>query len=161
MLPEDKTGLLQAFLGGLPGPAAGRLAMAVETDRLMDGHGLPHEAILEGLRPALRREHYDRRPTPLRLFCRPFQDLLTCHPRKVKQKAAIARGSLVPVWNWISLTLVPDAAQAYVNETKEQVLDAAAGRRNRACREFWPVAAEAISQALSTEAGRWRRRKPR
>ena len=25
--------------------------MAVETDRLMDGHALPHDAILEGLRP--------------------------------------------------------------------------------------------------------------
>jgi hypothetical protein len=97
MALEDKTGLLKAFLGGLPGPAAGRLALAVEVDRLMDGQGLPHEAILEGLRPALRREHLDRRPTPLRLFCRPFQDLLTCQPRKTKQKAAIARGSLVPV----------------------------------------------------------------
>ena len=47
---------------------------------------------------SLRREHDDRTPTPLRLFCRPFQDLLTCEPRKAKQKAAIARGSLVPVW---------------------------------------------------------------
>ena len=52
--------------------------MAVEVDRLMDGHVLPHDDILEGLRPILRREHYDRTPTPLRLFCRPFQDLLTC-----------------------------------------------------------------------------------
>src|ERR1700761_6276719 len=122
MLPDDKTGLLKAFLGGLPGPAAGRLALAVETDRLMDGHALPHETILEGLRPALRREHFDRRPTPLRLFCRPFQDLLTSQPRKTKQKASIARGSLVPVWNWIALTLIPDETQVYINETKAEVL---------------------------------------
>ena len=81
MSQQDRTGLLKAFLGGLPGAAAGRLAMAVEMDRLMDGHVLPHDAILEGLRPVLRREHYDRTPTPLRLFCRPFQDLLTCVPR--------------------------------------------------------------------------------
>jgi hypothetical protein len=159
MFPDDKTGLLKAFLGGLPGPAAGRLAMAVETDRLMDGHGLPHEAILEGLRPALRREHHDRRPTPLRLFCRPFQDLLTCQPRKVKQKAAIARGSLVPVWNWISLTLIPDAALAYINDTKicvvKQRLDEAIARSA----QFWPIAADAISGALSTEAGRQKAQK--
>jgi hypothetical protein len=154
MLPDDKTGLLKAFLGGLPGPAAGRLAQAVEADRLMDGHALPHEAILEGLRPVLRREHYDRRPTPLRLFCRPFQDLLTCQPRKVKQKAAIARGTLVPLWNWVSLTLIPNEAQAYVNDTKlnvlKQKLDDAIARAAR----FWPIAAEAISNALSSEAGR-------
>ncbi len=154
MLPDDKTGLLKAFLGGLPGPAAGRLAMAVETDRLMDGHGLPHEAILEGLRPALRREHHDRRPTPLRLFCRPFQDLLTCQPRKVKQKAAIARGSLVPVWNWVSLTLVPEATLAYVHDTKVHVLKQRLDGAIARAAEFWPIAAEAISRALSTEAGR-------
>ncbi len=154
MLPDDKTGLLKAFLGGLPGPTAGRLAMAVETDRLMDGHALPHEDILEGLRPVLRREHYDRRPTPLRLFCRPFQDLLTCQPRKVKQKAVIARGTLVPVWNWVSLTLIPDAAQAYVNDTKVEVLKERLDGAIARAAQFWPVAAEAISKALSTEAGR-------
>ena len=102
MSPQERTGLLKAFLGGLPGVAAGRLAMAVEVDRLLDGHGLPHEDILTGLRPILRRDHYDRTPTPLRLFCRPFQDLLTCQPRMTKQKASIARTTLVPAWNWIS-----------------------------------------------------------
>jgi hypothetical protein len=154
MLPDDKTGLLKSFLGGLPGPAAGRLAMAVETDRLMDGHGLPHETILEGLRPTLRAEHQDRRPTPLRLFCRPFQDLLTCHPRKAKQKAAIARGSLVPVWNWVSLVLIPDEAQNFVNDTRIQVLKQRLDGAIDCAAKFWPVAAEAIKKALSTEAGR-------
>lgn len=154
MLPEDKTGLLKAFLGGLQGQAAGRLAMAVETDRLMDGHSLPHEAILEGLRPALRREHHDRRPTPLRLFCRPFQDLLTCQPRKVKQKAAIARGSLVPVWNWVSTILIPDAAQTYIAETRLQVLKQRLDGAVASAARFWPLAAEAIKKALATEAGR-------
>jgi hypothetical protein len=154
MLPESKTVLLKAFLGGLPGPAAGRLAAAVEVDRLMDGRGLPHEAILEGLRPTLRRENYDRRPTPLRLFCRPFQDLLTCHPRKAKQKAAIARGSLVPVWNWVSQELIPEAAYAFVKNTKICVLNQRLNDAIAYGAEFWPIAAEAISQALSTEIGR-------
>jgi hypothetical protein len=154
MLPESKTGLLKAFLGGLPVPAAGRLAMAVEMDRLMDGRSLPHEAILEGLRPALRRENFDRRPTPLRLFCRPFQDLLTCHPRKVKQKAAIARGSLVPVWNWVSQTLVRDAAYAFVKYTKICVLNQRLDSAIACSAEFWPIAAQAINRALSTEVGR-------
>lgn len=128
--------------------------MAVETDLLMDGHNLPHEAILEGLRPALQREHYDRRPTPLRLFCRPFQDLLTCQPRKVKQKAAIARGSLVPVWNWVSLTLIPDSAHAYVNDAKSHVLKQRLEGAIARAAEFWPIAADAIRKALSTEGGR-------
>jgi hypothetical protein len=154
MLSGDKTGLLKAFLGNLPGPAAARLAMAVEVDRLLDGHALPHQDILDGLRPVLRRDHYERAPTPLRLFCRPFQDLLTCHPRKTKQKGVIARGSLVPVWNWISQSLLPGEANAYVKDTKAHVLnhrlDAAIFRAT----QFWPLVTEVLTNALSSEAGR-------
>src|ERR1700723_3924745 len=136
-MPLDKTGLLKAFLGGLPRPAAGRLAMAVEMDRLMDGHCLPHEDILSGLRPILRQESSDRRATPLRLFCRPFQDLLTSQPRKVKQKAAIARSTLVPVWNWVSLILIPDEAQAYINDTKDHVLKQKLDGATARAAQFW------------------------
>jgi hypothetical protein len=154
MLSSDKSGLLQSFLGGLPGQIATRLAMAVEVDRLMDGHALPHEDILCGLRPSLRQDHANRPPTPLRLFCHPFQDLLICAPRQTKQKAAIAREVLVPVWNWISQTLLPVEAAAYTAECKALVLgkkpDAAAERAT----QFWPVAAAAVTAALSSEAGR-------
>ncbi len=154
MSPEDKTGLLRSFLGGLPGQAASRLATAVEMDRLMDGHALPHEDILCGLRPILRRDHFDRTPTPLRLFCRPFQDLLTSIPRTGKHKAAIARASLVPMWNWLLQTLLPEETRAYVTECRQLIvankMEDAIGR----AAQFWPVAAAAIIKALSSEAGR-------
>ena len=81
-MSNDKTGLLKSFLGSLNGDIAARLASAVETDRLLDGRVLPHDTILDGLRPALRGLQAGRTPTPLRLFCRPFEDLLTCAPRK-------------------------------------------------------------------------------
>src|SRR5215475_4890101 len=122
MVPQDKTGMLKAFLGGLPWPAAARLATAVEVDRLMDGRTLPHDDIMEGLRPVLRRENYDRTPTPLRLFCRPFQDLLTSMPRKAKQKGCIARGTLVPAWNWVTEILLPSETRAYSAECRALVL---------------------------------------
>jgi hypothetical protein len=153
-MPPDKTGLLKAFLGGLPGAAAGRLAMAVEVDRLMDGHALPHEDILEGLRPILRREHYDRTPTPLRLFCRPFQDLLTCAPRKAKQKASIARETLMPAWNWITQTLLPDEAAAYAAECTRSVLEHKPDAALACAAQFWPLAGAAMGKALAGEAGR-------
>ena len=101
MISEDKTGLLKAFLGSLPGEIAARLASAVEADRMMDGNALPHDAILEGLRPVLRGANAARTPTPLRLFCRPFEDILTSNTRKTKQKASIARSSLLPIWLWL------------------------------------------------------------
>ena len=154
MVPQDKTGLLKAFLGGLPGPAAARLAMAVEVDRLMDGHTLPHDDIMEGLRPVLRRENYDRTPTPLRLFCRPFQDLLSSLPRRSKQKGSIARGSLVPVWNWLNQSLLPKEAAAYSAECKALVLARKPDDALLRAAKFWSLAAQAIQQALASESGR-------
>jgi hypothetical protein len=147
-ISQDKTGLLTAFLGSLPGHMAARLAMAVEVDRLMDGKALPHGDILTGLRPVLRRECRERTLTPLRLFCRPFQDLLTSESRKAKRKAAIARGSVMPVWQWVSENLLPDAAAAYVTEVRALILahklDAAQDR----AAQFWLLASAAMTAAL-------------
>lgn len=153
-MPQDKTGLLKAFLGSLPGTAAARLAMAVEVDQLMDNHNLPHNDILEGLRPILRRENYERTPTPLRLFCRPFQDLLTALPRRSKQKGSIARGTLVPVWNWLSQSLLPAQTAAYNSECRALVLNHKPDAALVRAQEYWPIAAEALQKATATEAGR-------
>jgi hypothetical protein len=151
MSPQERTGLLKAFLGGLPGVAAGRLAMAVEVDRLMDGRALPHEDILAGLRPVLRRDHNDRTPTPQRLFCRPFQDLLTCQPRTVKQKASITRSTLMLAWNWLSQTLLPAETAAYARECKALVLNNKHEDALARAARFWPLAATAMTQALATD----------
>jgi hypothetical protein len=152
MLTPERTGLLKAFLGGLPEQIAARLAQAVEVDRLVDGKSLPHEMILEGLRPALRRTvHADRTPTPLRAFCVPFEDLFTLLPRKQKQKGLIARGSVTPVWAWISQTLLVEQTRDYIREFKALVL---AGRhveaRARAA-AFWPVAADALREHIAAD----------
>jgi hypothetical protein len=153
-MPLDKTGLLKAFLGGLPRPAAGRLALAVEMDRLMDGHCLPHEDILSGLRPILRQESSDRRATPLRLFCRPFQDLLTSQPRKLKQKGAISRTSLIPVWTWVCQSLLPQEAQSFIEESKALVLANKLDEAVTRAGLFWPLASQAIRDAISSQSKR-------
>jgi hypothetical protein len=149
MLSADKTGLLKAFLGGLPGPVAARLAMAVEIDRLMDGHVLPHDDILASLRPILARDHGERTPTPLRLFCRPFEDLLTCSPRRTKQKGVLARSSLVPVWNWLANSVLPTQTISYIADVKAQVLANKHDAANARARAFWPLAGEAMQAALA------------
>jgi hypothetical protein len=154
MVQPDKVGLLKAFLGALPGPAAARLAMAVEVDRLTDGHGLPHDEILEGLRPILLRENYTRTPTPLRLFCRPFQSLLSSAPRKTKQKGVVARSALMPIWSWISQTLLPVETARYNAECKKLVLGHRPEEALSLAVAFWGQAAEAMKKAVATEAGR-------
>jgi len=152
MIPTDpKSILLNGFLGNLPETAAGKLAQAVEVDRLMDGHDLPHDAILSGLRPALR--HSPRTQTPVRLFCQPFEDLLVSAPRKEKQKAVILRASVVPVWNWLSIDLVPAEAQAYFRDAKTLILSGKLDAAQERARAFWVVAGTAMREALAGEPG--------
>ena len=57
-MDSTKTEQLQGLLGALPPLVASRLAKAIEIDRLSEGRSLPHELILDGLRPVLRRGKY-------------------------------------------------------------------------------------------------------
>jgi hypothetical protein len=154
VISQDKTGLLKTFLGSLPGSVAARLASAVEADRLLDGHALPHDAILEGLRPILRDARAERTPTPLRLFCKPFEDLLTSVPRKTKQKASIARASLVPVWLWLSRDLLPAQTEAYIAETKALIVARKYTEATRRAEMFWAEAGAALQAGLGTAAAK-------
>jgi hypothetical protein len=154
MMSEDKTGLLKTFLGSLPGSVAARLANAVEADRLLDGHALPHEAILDGLRPILRDSNAERTPTPLRLFCRPFEDILTSNPRKTKQKASISRASLLPVWLWLSRDLLPVQTENYIAETKALIMARKYSEATRRAESFWNEAGAALAAGVNSPAAR-------
>jgi hypothetical protein len=153
-MDSSKTQQLQGLLGGLPPLVAARLAKAIEIDRLNDGRTLPHELILDGLRPVLRRGQSDRAPTPLRLFCRPFEDLLTVMPRTQKQKGRIERSSITPVWNWVSQTLVADAANKFAIGVKTALFAADNNAMMEHAAQFWSVASKAILDALSSDRGR-------
>ncbi|HEX4301568.1 MAG TPA: hypothetical protein VHZ78_02155 [Rhizomicrobium sp.] len=154
MISPERTGLLKSFLGGLPEQIAARLARAVEVDRLVDGKLLPHEMILEGLRPALRRAAgSDRTPTPLRAFCMPFEDLFTLHPRKAKQKGSIARGSVTPVWSWLSQTLLVEQSKDYIRDFKALTLAGKHAEAKARAAEFWSIAAAAMQARLTDAAG--------
>lgn len=149
MLPNDKRALLQNFLGALPEDVASRLARAIEIDRLVDGKALPHELILDGLRPVLRASEGTRRtPTPLRLFCQPFEDLLVNTPPTEKQKGRIFRPHITPVWNWVCQKLLPQEAHYYASDVRNLVL---AGKFTEAlarAESFWPEAGQAMVEAL-------------
>lgn len=154
MIAPEKVELLQELLSGLPADMAARLAMAVEVDRLADGNGLPHGLILEGLRPTLRNSDHSRTLTPLRMFCRPFEDLLVAGPREGKQAGRIARDSIRPVWSWLGRTLLPDETAKYVREVRAAVLGHHPDAILRCAMEFWATASTAIAGTLGEEAAR-------
>ena len=152
---DDKLKALSNFLGKLPEQIAARLAKAIEIDRLGDGIVLPHDAILDGLRPILRRgTSIARTATPLRLFCKPFEDLLVSGPRKDKQKGRIARGSVAPVWKWLAHTLLPEEHAAYVRTTKAASYAYHLDEANAAAAAYWTQASQAMRKALDGDANR-------
>jgi hypothetical protein len=152
MLTSEKTVLLQSFLGSLPKELAARLASAVELDRLTEGNALPHDLILDGLRPILRSDEARKRtPTPLRLFCRPFEDLLVNAPRTDKQKGRILRANVVPIWHWLSQILIPNEARKYASAVRNFVLMRKYDEALVRAEEFWPLAGETLANALARD----------
>ncbi len=108
-MSDLKSHQLRSFLESLPGQSATALAQVLERERLTGEGVLPHDMLLEWLRPTLRRvRNIPRVMTPLRLFCQPFEDLLISSPRLEKQQGRIARASIMPVWDWLNTELLPD-----------------------------------------------------
>jgi hypothetical protein len=153
-MDANKAKQLSALLGTLPVPVAARLAKAIEVDRLSGGTALPHELILDAVRPILRRTQNDRTLTPLRLFCMPFEDLLSVQPRKDKIRGRIARASIMPVWNWVSQKLVPDAAASFSIGVKTTSVSRKPDDALNHAAEFWTIAAHAIDSALGSDRER-------
>ena len=152
-MPVDKEILLKGFLGQLPDDVASRLAKAVEVDRLIGGAALPHDEILKALRPQLRGAASSTRrvPTPQRLFCRPFEDLLVSGERKVKQKGRIARSSVDVVWKWLASTLMPARHNRLTTSLGEAIVAGNDELIDRDLAALWAEASAALKAALADE----------
>lgn len=149
-LSLEKQHLLQAFLAGLPERYARPLANAVELDKVAGGAGLPHDVILEGLRPALARTadaaHAARPATPLRLFTALFEDLLVPPDRRVKLKGRIARSSLAPFWAWLGAGPLRGRLPVLEGRLRAAVLSGAAAQRDAVLSDIYALTGEAVAQ---------------
>ncbi len=119
-------------------------------DRLSGGRVLPHDLILGALRPSLPVK-LERTPTPLRLFCQPFEDLLIQTQPREKQKGRISRGSIAPVWRWLRSTLIIDGAQLYAAEIKRLVLAGRTAESAMRAGDFWTYAASEMRAAFEKD----------
>jgi len=141
---------LNELLARLPDRVARPLAVAVEFDRL-EGGAMPHDVILEGLRPALQRTGLRRTgvPTPERLFCEPFDNLVLTESAAEKRRGRIARESLAPLMHYISETLLPEPWQAYAQAVTEATRKSDAPARRAAVVHLHADAAQALSRKIS------------
>ena len=154
MLKQLAMDRLQGFLAALPPGMALKLAKAVEFDWVIGGNALPHDLILTALRPALREAGAGRTPTPCRLFCRTFDDLLVSTPSKEKRKGRIARSAIAPVWTWLTESLIPDEATAYGVRLREAVLGWQLEDAEACAAEFRATAAKTLRAALASPSER-------
>ncbi|TNE57625.1 MAG: hypothetical protein EP340_08015 [Alphaproteobacteria bacterium] len=123
-MSEQKKSKLEAFLGDIVEDDLRKLVAAVEFDRLSGTRGLPHNTVLDALRPVLREGgSFDRVPTPQRMFCTAFEDLLQTLPRKQKQFGRISRTTINPVWDWLSTEAVPEQLAKIEEEVTRHILD--------------------------------------
>lgn len=152
MLGPDKQRLLSGFLGQLPEQVAARLAKAIEVDRLCGGAGLPHDAILNALRPQLRqRQQTVRLATPQRYFCQPFEDFLVGPERAAKQKGRIARSSITPVWDWLANHLMPARHRELAEAIREAILHNRDSEIEEKSVQLWAESASALKSATADE----------
>ncbi|TNE42553.1 MAG: hypothetical protein EP347_00660 [Alphaproteobacteria bacterium] len=123
-MSEQKKSKLEAFLGDIVEDDLRKLVAAVEFDRLSGTRGLPHNTVLDALRPVLREGGaFDRVPTPQRMFCTAFEDLLQTLPRQQKQFGRISRTTINPLWDWLSTEAMPEELSILEEEVTRHILD--------------------------------------
>jgi hypothetical protein len=140
---------LDAFLGDIRENDLKRLVKAVEIDRLSGGRGVPYNSVLDALRPVLRQSgKLGRIPTPQRMFCSAFEDLLQTVPRSSKQNGRISRSSIIPVWEWLAFDLIPDQLADMEDETARAILDGDLEAAEACVSKFQKFAGEQILNSL-------------
>ncbi len=147
---QSKAGALHGFLGTLSPSSATTLVAAVEQGRLEGHSDLPHELILEAIRPALQRADrvVRRTPTPLRVFCQPFEDLLGVGHDAQKHKGRIRRSSIIPIWDWLANDLMPDRMVLLCDTVVEALRSGDARRIRDAATQLHGVTAMTLGKAL-------------
>ncbi|WP_085587147.1 hypothetical protein [Thalassospira sp. MCCC 1A01428] len=124
-----------------------KFTRAIESDRNAPRLPLPHDQILQILRPRLASLKPERYPTPMRQFCTPFEDLLTSDiPGETSLR--IGRPSLMPIWN----VVCESASAEFHKACKDLEIAAEANDKARIhnCeRLLWKEAATCIEQQIA------------
>lgn len=149
-MKEETRKALQDLLGQLPDDKAVPLAAAIEMDRVKGQHNMPYEDILDGLRPVLAKSKLPplRVPTPMRVFCEVFEDLIYVGVSRKKQRGRIDRNSLNPIWNWLGQDLISDMHGNLTGKLKTHIIASEKEKRDAVVAQLHEAAAEALTRAL-------------
>jgi len=96
--PDRSLDLLAGRVFDIPEPQFVDLVRSLEARRLRVDQRATADAVLSRLRPRMSVARPARRPTPQRLFCLPFEDLLYDPGSRRKAVGRIPRSAIAPIW---------------------------------------------------------------
>jgi hypothetical protein len=117
---ETSADRVRGYLGRLTPKARSNLLTDIERMQLYGEDTSAFAAILAELRAEFRRgsEPANRIGNPSRHFFKPIEDLFADRSPERANSGQISRGSLSPIWEWISQTLLPAMARDYCESMK-------------------------------------------
>jgi hypothetical protein len=152
---------IQDYLGRIS--LQGRKNLLAEIERMqMYGETMPGADILLALLHAEFRgsgDTHDRLGNPSRHFFQPIEALFVDRPAERTCPAQISRGSLSPIWQWISNGLLPTMARDYSDAMKDALVMGDAPRARAIVRDFKFKVLKAFEGVCDTDEGIGRTRK--
>lgn len=149
---DDELTLIEKRLFKLS-PAKFREIVAVIEDRRSDlGGKSAVDALMSRMRPRLVRMRLARRLTLQRLFCRPFEELLTDDPAPRGIGTRVSRQSIEPCWRLFVERA--DARRLQRMSANLRSSDDDSRRTERIGRQLWSYAAEILRTRVKSGDGR-------
>ncbi len=146
---SDELTLIEQRLTKLPPSKFREIVAVLEESRSDFGGRGPAEALISKMRPRLVRMKLARKLTLQRLFCRPFEELLTDDPEPKGIGTQVSRRSIEPCWR-----LFVDRADAKKLQriaANLRVCSADEGRKiERIGRQLWAYATIVLRQAVGS-----------
>ena len=120
--PDAPTSRVQKYLRQLSSQARGRLLAEIERLKLCGDDTPGLDVILSELRAEFRKNGQNvRAANPSPYFFQPLEPLLVDRAPENINAGFISRGSLSPMWDWISLNLLPTMARDYSDAMKRMI----------------------------------------
>lgn len=126
-----------------------RFGARIELDRQENSFNLPHQVILDMLRPFLAAIRAPRIYTPQRILCVPFEDFLRYPDPEMKTHGALGRGSIMPLWMWITGDLAAAEMQSLSISYVEAQKDGDQPQAQSLAKEIWLLCSNRMNEAFT------------
>jgi hypothetical protein len=151
-LPSDR---VRKYLQNISPQARKNLLAEIERMQ-MYGETMPGgEVLLEQLRAEFRGsgETHDRLGNPSRHFFQPIEALFVNRPAERTNPGQISRGSLSPIWEWISNDLLRTMSRDYSDKVKDALIKSDAPKARTLARDFHSKVLKSLEGTLDSNDG--------